>query len=271
MIKESSGFNTNKMYLSLEDYKNLFNFLSKIVSLETLGNTSLSARYDINSNMRTIIHSCRRIDCTDFIAGDNILQMFKKPIGEYYNCDLSYDKMYRDYINEDLVMSVILCTPQKQSKENQNYIHPIAKLDLPIFADDYDHIYLFIDSRLCTNDNFIKEINKVNREEDIYSQDYNPNQYPIKSRADYFNKMMDEVMKLVCRNCEHHIISTIKKYNSILSYTIFDDGKRFKGSEKKKINKAIDYIMNNAIDLSLEYVSISSDEKLRVAFKLLEE
>lgn len=257
MIKESSGFNTNKIYLSFEDYTHLFNFLSKVVSVLTIENTTINKSV-FNKNQ------LRRVDCTNLISRDKVLEEAKENISRNYFCNLTIDGLYRDYINEDLMISAVLCTPEKQSKKNINYIHPVVILKRPIFANDFDHIYVFIDSRLCTNDNFIKEINKVNDEEEIFSQEYNRDQYPISSRADYFNKIMDGIMAEVCRDCDKYVMDHIKKYNAVLSYTIYNDGTRFKRNDKKMILKCVDQIINQpVIDQSLEYFVIYNHELLR--------
>lgn len=266
MEKETIAFNKNKIYLSFNEYVNMFNFLSKIVSLKTLAYSG-----NINKPFYNIPNGLRRIDCTDMLYNvkDNNIDYAKSYINHAYHCNVEFDSLYRDYINTELLLSVILCNPAKQDESHINYIHPFTIIDKPLFADDHDHIYLFIDKRLCSDDNFIKDINKFNDEEEIFSQEYNQSQYPIISRADYFNKMLDKIMEEVCRKCEPYVLDNIRLYNAALSYTLYNDGSRFKGDKKKKLNELIDAILSEAVSQdSNQYLSICFPAILKDLFDL---
>ena len=249
MVKESSGYNTNKIYLSFEDYIGLFNLFSKIISIKTLDNVSVNLSYIIKNQLKRI-----ECDCDEVISNTfNTNKQFR-----HIKCNTG---IYRQFVNEDLLITVVLCKVADEYKDKE-YLHPITNLVRPIFSDDYDHIYVFIDDRMCYNDNFIKEINKVNNEEEIFSQDYNKNLYPISSRADYFNKIMDNIMSKVCRGCDGYTYEIIKEYDAALSYTLYSDGDRFKDDDKKKINSVIDQILSTA-DANSEYLLIADKENAK--------
>ena len=254
MINESTGFNTNKMYLSAQDYVNLFNNLSKIIYYKLNIESYIASR-------RAPIDHLRRMDCSVMIKDDVILQSkgLKSELNKANHCTIEYDSMYRFYVNEDLMISLVFCTATKQASKHTNYIHPTAYLKNPLFSDDFDHIYMIVDSRFVsmTDLSFIKDINKVNDEEEIYSSDKpHSNIYPILNHADYFNKIMDKITDLICRNNNDYVSYNIKGFNAVLSYILFNDKLRFKGDLKKKVGTAIDRTIQNALDKNTEYISI---------------
>lgn len=254
MINESTGFNTNKMYLSIQDYVNLFNNLSKIIYYK------LNMESYIASRTAPIDH-LRRMNCSNMINDDVILQSkgFKSELNKTNHCTIEFNSMYRFYVNKDLMISLVFCSPTKQSSNHINYIHPTAYLKNPLFSDDFDHIYMIVDDRFVSmNDiSFIKDINKVNNEEEIYSSDKpNSNMYPILNHADYFNKIMDKITDVICRNNSDYVSYNIKAFNTVLSYILFNDKLRYKGDMKKKIGGAIDRVIQDTLDKNTDYISI---------------
>lgn len=254
MINESTGFNTNKIYLSVQDYINLFNNLSKIIYY-TLNIESYVAKY------HKMPDHLRRINCTNMIDNDTVLQSkeVKSMLNKSYHCTIEYNRMYRFYVNKDLLISLVFCTPTKQAEKHTNYIHPTTYLKKPIFSDDFDHIYIMVDRRFISSSDisFIKDINKFNDEEEIYSPDKsNKNMYPILNHADYFNKILDKITDLICRNNNDYVSDNIKMINTVLSYIVFNDKIRFKGDMKKKIGAAIDKTLQETLDRNTDYISI---------------
>ena len=210
--------------LSLKQYVDIFNFLSKIIYYSCSEDTSSL--------------SLRRLKCNELIPKYDVLDEAKEIIESMYKgSKVKFINLYTLRVDETLTISVIDCQMKYKDKEDYDYLRPISFANRMEFSDDNTHIFLFIDQDLYKGIDY--ESTKTKKGADSTNNDY----FVMILRAILF---------------QFNFFSEIDSYTYILANLLYMDG----NTATDKINECVDKILKEATS-NEDYIRIDYIDSFR--------